>query len=267
MKQTMLFLMLALAVQAMGQGIATPNQTMVRRAVEPTLWVVRSGYKLQDTTGQYYGRSGRDEYSQGFTLSVGVDGSLLSMGMVATPWERDDSFDRYRQTHTPVLSSLACRHLSDSLYTTIPLPAETVQGQFLTLGLAEGSLNRHVGSASDGWLLWVYVADTLDHVGTTHTEAVSYSIRPDETATQRRVSPPRIPLGVRSSEARCRAIGAVWVVPTYPGEGIVRFCLGGIAVPDEGGWNLTLFPITPADELTPSTNPSQNKSDKKKKRR
>ena len=54
----------------------SPNQAMVKASVEQSVVIICSGYKLQDSTGQRFGRSNRTEFSQGYSLAVVTDSGI-----------------------------------------------------------------------------------------------------------------------------------------------------------------------------------------------
>ena len=278
MKKIPFIIALTLTFTTMGQGLVSPNQAMVKGAVEQSVVVVCSGYKLQDTTGQRFGRNNRAEYSQTYTLGVATEEGLVLAPQVTKPWTTDADFVRYRNSHTPVLSSIAYRRLNDSVLTALPLSVDSTTLPPLRLILADtiatvAPLAVHTdGAASGGWLLWVYASDTLGQAGKTATTAVITNAAVGDTTPQY-VTAPALSALLRDSIAKPKVLGAVWVTPCYPEAGIVQFKVVGMAVRDDNTWRLTpLHHIaqrntTSCDELTPSPERDSRINNKKNRNR
>lgn len=276
-KTALILLVLVMVVPAWGQSLQSPNQTMVKNAVGQSVVVVCSGYKLQDSTGQRFGRSNRAEFSQGYTLGVMTDEGLLLAPSTTQPWAADGDYTRYRSTHTPVLSSIACRPVDDSLYKTLPLTVDSTHLPFLMRLDAEtgvpalAAIGSRDGTPKGGWLLWVSASDTLGLVGSTSVTAILASPTVNDTALPQ-VNPPVPSILERDSVASRKTLGAIWVVPSYPQPGTIQFKVAGMAVRDAGAWRLVPLRATAlhrgaaGDVLTPSPDNPSNKNDKKNKK-
>lgn len=268
-----------LTLSAWGQGLMSPNQAMVKAAVEQSVVITCSGYKLQDSTGQRYGRNNRTEFSQVYSLAVATDSGLVIPASTTTPWSYDSDFDRYRTSHSPILNSIRFRIIDDSVYRNLQQTVDSTQSQMLYRMSADSvakvpQLSIHNDTTyRNGWLLWVYASDTLGNAGATSTIAVTAPSNICDTIPSIRVNAPIFSGLFLDSVAACKPIGAVWVVPYYPRPGIVQFKVAGLTVRDSEGWMLAPIrfmtsevedtPVeTSSDELTPS--PEQQKPTSKK---
>ena len=284
MKRIIIALLLIVPMIVSAQWGMTPNQAMVKESIEPSLVVVCCAYKLQDSSGQRYGRNNRSEFSQGYTLGVRTDSGLVVAASVLQPWLFDADFTRYRQSHTPVLSTVSCRQLGDSTYKVFPLSTDSTSTPWLLQMPADSvknvpALAVHADTAyKNGWLLWVYVSDTLGKAGFASTTAVMASVELNDSVRSQRVNAPSLSGLVRDSLASRKVVGAVWVVPSYPRAGMVQFRVAGMAVRDSTGWLLvplysnkenaavSVTQETATDgELTPSPDAGQPKEKKDKK--
>lgn len=275
------FVLLPIAVSA--QWGITPNQAMVKQSIEPSLVVVCSAYKLQDSSGWHYGRNNRTEFSQGYALGVIADSGLLTATSSIKPWLYDADFTRYSQSHKPVLSETSFRQIGDSTYKPLPIAANAstslimcVQSDSVTIIPALSTYNDT--SYRNSWLLWCFASDTLGKVGVVSTSAIVCSTVFNDSVSVHPVVSPAVPSMVHDSIAALKPIGAVWVVPTYPQAGMIQFRVAGLAIRDSTGW--LLVPVrpnnadsqavssrdeVPDNELTPS--PDQQQKQGKKNRR
>lgn len=271
-----------LTLSVWGQGLMSPNQAIVKASVEHSVVITCSGYKLQDSTGQRYGRNNRTEFSQVYSLAVVTDSGLIIPASTSSPWTCDADFERYRSSHTPVLNSIHFRQLDDSLYSILQLVVDSTPSPLL-FRMSKDSVEKvpqlsiHSDTSyNNGWLLWVYASDTLGNVGLTSTTAVTAPTNISDTILSVRVNAPLASGLMRDSIASRKPIGAVWVVPCYPKPGVVQFRVAGLTVRDSGGWmlapirfmkigNTETQPEVSGDELTPSPEPQQPSGKKNKK--
>lgn len=236
----------------------TPNQAMVKQSIEPSLVVICSAYKLQDGSGQRYGRNNRAEFSQGYTLGVVTDAGLLTAASSIKPWLYDADYARYSRSHKPLLSATSLRQIGDSSYGSFPLAADSSSSLIMCVrsdslaGIPALSTHNDT-SYRDGWMLWCFVSDTLGKAGAVSTSAIVCPAVFGDSVATRRVATPAASGMVHDNIASCKPIGAVWVVPTYPKAGTVQFRVAGMAVKDSTGW--MLVPVRPDavdDRIEPS---------------
>lgn len=240
----LLFFMLPCVIMA--QWGVSPNQAMVKGSVEQSVVVVCSAYKLQDSTGQHYGRNNRPEFNQSYSIGVVTDSGLIMAESVLQPWAFDADFARYSHSHKPVLSVITYRRLSDSVYKSISPDVDSITPFLSRIPIDSVKkippLAPHIDTTySNGWLLWVYASDTLGKAGLTSTTAIVCSAVMNDSITSQRVN---APLGSSLSGdtlALRKPVGAVWVVPCYPKAGLVQFRVAGITVRDSTGWQLVLI--------------------------
>ncbi len=274
------FVLLPIAVSA--QWGITPNQAMVKQSIEPSLVVVCSAYKLQDSSGQHYGRNNRTEFSQGYTLGIVTDSGLITASSSIKPWLYDTDYTRYSQSHKPVLSEMSFRPIGDSSYSSLPISIDSSSSLIMSVRSDSlvniPALSIHSDTSyRNGWLLWCFASDTLGKAGAVSTSAIVCSSELNGSITAQPVVVPAMPSMVRDSVAAPKPVGAVWVVPTYPKAGMIQLRVAGIAIKDSAGW--LLVPIhrniannqvgsspdeEPVNELTPSPHSQHNQGKKNK---
>lgn len=277
-----LFFMLPCVVMA--QWGVTPNQAMVKGAVEQSVVVVCSAYKLQDSTGQHYGRNNRPEFNQSYSIGVVTDSGLIVAESILQPWVFDTDFARYSRSYKPVLSVVTYRRLSDSVYNSLSPNVDSITPFLSQIPIDSvkniPSLAPHTDTTyRNGWLLWVYASDTLGKVGLTSTTAVMCSAEMNDTVTAQRVNAPLGSSLLGDTLALRKPLGAVWVVPCFPKAGLVQFRVAGIIVRDSTGWLLVPIRLErhndivetehrtgTNDELTPLSEQERQTGKKNKKR-
>lgn len=272
------FVLLPIAVSA--QWGITPNQAMVKQSIEPSLVVVCSAYKLQDDSGQHYGRNNRTEFSQGYTLGIVTDSGLITATSSIKPWLYDADYTRYSQSHKPILSEMYFRQIGDSSYMSLSTSVDSSSSLIMCMRSDSLSnipaLSTHNDTSySNGWLLWCFVSDTLGKAGAVSTSAIVCSAEFNDSVLAQSVVSPTVPSMVHDSIAALKPIGSVWVVPTYPKAGMIQFKVAGLAIKDSNGWQLV--PVRQnnvgsqvganlgeesGDELTPSPDQQQNQGKK-----
>lgn len=282
MKKIVLATFVIMPMFVSAQWGMTPNQAMVKQSIESSLVVICSAYKLQDGSGQRYGRNNRAEFSQGYALGVVTDAGLLTDVSSIKPWMYDADYTRYRRSHKPVLGEVSFRQLGDSNYRSLPMNVDSSFSPIVCVRADSLSpipaLTTHIETSyRDGWLLWCFVSDTLGKAGTVSTSAIVCPSGSSDSVLSRHIAAPVAINMVHDSIASRKPIGAVWVVPTYPTAGIVQFRVAGLAIKDSTGWLLvparidvvndpigTTADEEPRNELTPSPEQQQEQGKKNK---
>lgn len=224
--------------------VSSSSQQMIEDALKGSIFIVEQQYQLQDTTsGGYFGRGGRQEFGTTVSLGVKVQGGYLYLDPAERPWEYDGNFERYRQSHRPVLYKTLFRELTDSLGTEVA-SFRTHQSRALIPDRFyhavdptpfEGAGLRIDGTAGTkkGWLIWVtsagleapeaHVVDPVDYVIYSKTltlEADTLIYNPGRPSTQQKVW------------------GGIYVIPVRTALGQLSFELVGVMVKTDDGWAL-----------------------------
>lgn len=273
-KRISLFLAAALSAAGMlwGQSLFySPNQQMIETAVKGGLCIVQQNYQLEDTaTHQRFGRYGDDNFGMARALAVRADSSIIADRNILSPWQGDDNFARYRQSHRPALSTASVIELDDTTATGADIALDSAAATCMRLLAAKeisGPKGFHTHSYNkpvEGWLV-VVTGDTDLDKWTGETPTLRIFRKQVEFDATSEVIDMEIP------PTSGKVWGGVFLVPEQTSIGQLNFIMGGILCRDTENdrWQLAL-PAQQSDkttaaeeELTPLTQ-KPNKHDKKK---
>ena len=119
----MLFCLASLGVQAqdlnsVNFNLFSGNQQIIHDATKDGLVIVSQSYQLEDTvTHQKFGRYGKPEFGQGYSVGVKIPGKLILQRSAVEPWNEDPNFERYKKSHMPVRYKRTIRECGDTLIT------------------------------------------------------------------------------------------------------------------------------------------------------
>ena len=120
MKKAFITLAAALPLTIAAQFFSSPNQQLIKDAVDGGIIVVEQSYQLEDTvSGQRFGRFGNKEFGKSYTLAVLTDSGYCLAPAALRPWDSDPNFEKYSKTHKPVLYKTAWRHFNDSVFSEL----------------------------------------------------------------------------------------------------------------------------------------------------
>jgi hypothetical protein len=258
---------------------STNNQKLIEQAVEKGFLVVEQAYQLEDTvTHQRFGRYGQDAFGHSYGLGIRVGQGILLRKSLLTPWEQDENFGRYRESHTPVLSLTCLRELNDSVKREVKLSPDTLGLHSPSLFNAPDSTNHIIGfqvqrfqESEEGWLVWITANKAISESEKASTTLTIYkkAIKFNADSLKYEVEAPQV----------SRIIwGGVFIVPMQTEIGQLTFKLGGVVVASGlNQWRLEVptLPALPAvsapttsEELTPlNENDSSNNKKKNKKKK
>ena len=243
-------------------GTDVSGQDEVQNAVKPYLAVVCGGYKLKSIeSGKLFGRNNRREFSQAYTLAVNTDSGMLFDASVSTPWKYDADFEKYRDKYHTVLSTLRYRRLKDMAYQPSDIKP-TAKGVAISTVKLDNKMATPMhcrsveeGETLHGWLVWLYVSDTLgsEKWGTVGEVSTVRPVLCDATFSDKvRSKDVKPPFAlVPDVSAMRKAVGAVWVIPAGQKNGKAQYDMAGLAVVTPSGWSLVPMSITKPEPVKP----------------
>lgn len=179
MKKAFITLAAALPLTIAAQFFSSPNQQLIKDAVDGAIIIVEQSYQLEDTvSGQRFGRFGNKEFGKSYSLAVLTDSGYCLSPAAMKPWETDPNFEKYRQSHKPVLYKTAYRNFNDSVFSEIDADlaaAIMLDGGYSFAKSAKGEPSLVKDDATgrkNGWAVWVVSEDSL--AASPATVAVSY---------------------------------------------------------------------------------------------
>lgn len=168
MKKTFITLATALPLGLAAQFFSSPNQQLIKDAVDGGIVIFEQSYQLEDTvSGQRFGRYGNKEFGKTYSLAVLTDSGYCLSPDALTPWHGDANFEKYRHSHKPVLYKTAVRHFGDSIFTDFNgniATAETLQGGYgfvKTLSDEPTLIKDTADGLKNGWIVWIVGNDSL----------------------------------------------------------------------------------------------------------
>lgn len=282
MKKILIALITLIPINCWAQIYKTSNQQLIEDAIKNGIIVICQSYQLEDTTThQRYGRYGNKEFGKSYSIGVKVNGGIAVTNKTTKPWEYDNNYSRYRDSHKPILYQTTVKELSDSSFTQVNIGIDSI-GSTHGISIIPDTLSynghgfqyhKHDGK-TDGWIVWITspvdIQDcdssrTVDHIIYRknieyHPDSLSYTID--------------VPQSTK------KIWGGIFVVPQQTQIGELTFDLGGIIVETSpSSWQMfaieyTMYQVNnvtkPADELTPTLSQSPKElieKDKKKNKR
>lgn len=277
MKHILVILALTAAVRCNAQFSSqlTGNQ-LVNLAAAGAVVVVERQYQLIDTiSGQYFGRHGELHFGATASLAAKTNIGLIMTNEAVEPWNYDDNYNRYRDTHRPALYKAFARTADDTttvelttLYNTEPRSLIDRRLYFVddtTTYRRDGlAIDTSVGQ-TQGWLLWLTSPDADMHHDSTVVVSVrkTFDITADEPLHD--IDPPQTIYAPR---------GGIFVTCQCTAVGKLQFRLAGVILHTaDGSWQLATpfanFSIEaeeqPADTTTELTPIAPKKSNRKHK--
>lgn len=247
----------------------SPNQQLVEEAIKGGILVIEQSYQLEDTTThQRYGRYGKPEFGKNYSFAVRAEDGVCLTDPSVHPWNYDENFARYSNSHKPVLYKSRYRELNDSLMTDVSLNYATAlknngnrlffiqdTSSFKTRGLSFGAC------ANDRfcWIVWITSSNKEDLSSARFNLVIlkkKINILSDSTAIS--IEP------IRSDK---KILGGVVLSSEQAGIGQIVFKLCGVITSDRGEWVMIVPSFSnsvsenpkPADEeLTPADKSGNN---------
>lgn len=264
--------------QFSGFNLKTPNQQLVEQAIRTGLFVMKQAYQLEDTvTHQRFGRYGNADFGVGASLAIRTtDGYIISSALL-TPWLQDANFERYKNTHRPILSHAAAIEFGDSTVNPINISVDSLcmADNRLSLitsadSLASGFEIKSYSYPVEGWCVWVSDDSTATECSGREQPELTIFKQTIEFASD------SVSYEVEAPNTDKDVWGGIFIVPEQTAIGQITFYLGGVFIKqaENDKWNLVIpilennltEPRDTADELTPLTTAQSNNKDNKRKR-
>lgn len=208
------------------------NQQMVVSAMKSALCLVRFEYQLEDTTShEKFNAEGKDYFGTSEGFLVKAEGGWMAPAGTATPWLGDQSVKQY-PGYKPVISSATIMMPGDTVFRELPVPeikkrTPVPMSSFTVVEdpgtFAEGlPFGKREGTV-EGYVVWLSKkGNGLTVTSYSHNLAAS-----DSSFVS--LAGKAVPEG---------AVGGVYVAPSYPSAGTIRFELLGVLENSVNGWQI-----------------------------
>ncbi len=218
--------------------VKSSDQQFVEDAIEGCFFDITQSYRLQDTaTMKLYGLKGRNEFGTAKAVGVKTTDGFVVPDQIAQPWNYDDNFIQFKESHRPVLYKSIIsdgeEQVIDSLTVTASqgllhfvADSSIFGGQGLTPVKAEGNVK--------GWLVWLL--EQKD-------ESPKYIIYKKDADFSGVASANTVTIPNNSYTPRA----GIFLIPTQSGIGTLQFQLAAIIANVEGQWKMM-----PVGDFSPS---------------
>lgn len=265
----MLFCLASLGVKAqdlnsVNFNLFSGNQQIIHDATKDGLVIVSQSYQLEDTvTHQKFGRYGKPEFGQGYSVGVKISGKLILQRSAVEPWNEDPNFERYKKSHMPVRYKRTIRECGDTLITEKIVQNEHIDDLYRSelFALQDSSINVKQGFQLDtlpghksGWLIWVIADNPIEKSDSIHNEYLM--IYKSELSFNNE----QCEVNIKAPSTEKEVWGGIFVTPVQTSVGQITFFLSGI-IQYKGNdiWSVispfmkeAITPITETlDDLTP----------------
>ncbi len=279
MKKILIVLIALIPINVWALTYKTSNQQLIEDAIRNGIIVICQSYQLEDTTThQRYGRYGNKEFGKSYSIGVKVNGGIAVTTKTTNPWEYDDNFSRYRDSHKPILYQTKVKELSDSTFIQLtPGIGSISTSDYISIIPDSTSYNglgfkcRKYEGKTDGWIVWV--TSSVDIRDCDSSRIVDHVIYRKNIE----FCPDSLSYTIDAPQTTKKVWGGIYVVPQQTKIGELTFNLGGIIMETSpSSWQL--FPvedtllhlddkINPEDELTPTLSNSPKETIEKGKKK
>lgn len=216
------------------------GQTITQKSIDGCAVVVKQSYQVKNKkNGKVYGRNGRKEFGQNYTIGVKTEAGLILTEAALKPWLEDNAFKKVEQTHEPFVSQTEVRDINENEQTkfgSCPLSIGKQQPQGLWVAKTESVVPNAMeidveGGEKDGWLIWFTAKKELNAnpEATITLQAINKKIVLEDGISE---------IDIEATANSDVVLGAIYVCPAYLGGGHVAYRLVGVAVKDGKQWKL-----------------------------
>ncbi|MBR1929088.1 MAG: hypothetical protein IJ834_05035 [Paludibacteraceae bacterium] len=232
-KLYILSILISAALTVYAQSIPLPaqlpsaNQQLIQKTVKDGLFILQTAYILQDSTGNQFGRQGKQYFNQITSFAFAIDNHIITHNNSLTPWLHDDQFQQYKLQYQPFLNQTLIKNITDSAFTDIDstsiAQAKPIFNSYTALNYpnTQGFDTDTTKGYKDGWLCLLTQPDTTNF----EIRCINYPINID--------SLPSISANIQSIMPK--TLGGVYLNPVISKPGNINFKLCGIIQPAPQG--------------------------------
>lgn len=245
MRKILIIILTAVPLWVTGQNLQdfifkSPSVSIVEFAIQDAFCIIEQSYQLEDKkTNQRFGRYGNEVFGKDRTLAIKIGDGILFNQRVLEPWEYDENYSRYRETHQPIPYHTSIIELDDSIKRIAISednllkktdPFVLLRDSISMKGLRIGQYHAPV----EGWFVWIHSDKEINDYHDSCT--ISYSIYKKciefhEQETSYKVDTPQNIQNIW---------GGIFIIPEQTEIGQITFKVGGVLLysNDSSSWNL-----------------------------
>lgn len=226
-------LLLCVALTSAAQNIQLPtqfrssNQQLIQDAISDALYIINSSYLLQDSTGNQFGRQGKEYFNQLLFFNCAINNAYILPSYALTPWNNDPEFTQYKTQYQPLLQQLQIRNINDTAFFTIDSTTlnnkQPITPSYISLPKPQlqGFDIDTTKGPKDGWLCLITQNDNEQ----LEIRCINYKINIDSTQL----------INVKIQSIFPKTLGGVYLNPVISKPGNINFKLCGIIQPAPQG--------------------------------
>lgn len=237
---------------------AINGQELTVKSVDGSMVVVKQSYQVKSKkNGKVYGRDGRKEFGEGYSIGVKTDAGLVLTDAALKPWAEDNAYKKIENNYDPIVSLTETREIrSNETAKFVKCPLQLGQQQPSGLwiananGVAPNSMEIDTEQGKkDGWLIWFM---TKESIGKDPAAEINSRV------TNKEIDVNGADIDVEAPADSKTVLGGVYVCPHYLGGGHVSYRLVGVVVKEDNQWKLrTPFIGYTYEKSSSAGNPSQ----------
>lgn len=252
------------------------SSSWIAKSVRQSLFIVNSSYKVQDGSGQLFDREGRTDFNNCSLLGVQIEKTLVTPGEAISPWINDTAFSAYKESYSPVLHMVEKRNLDQKDYIIVEFDSSVCKQNdgICLFPNEESGLSYQNKDASEvsGHIVWVVSPDSPGKCDSVHLIINTYTRTNNNIVDGPKVSKIDEILSLGKFK---QIIGGIFVVPSFPEPGVVRFNVAALlkrSHREMGKWEVVVVSdgykdVTEDDGLVPSKNTRNQKPSARKRKK
>ena len=217
---------------------AINGQDLTVKALNGSMVVVKQSYQVKNKkNGKIYGRDGRKEFGQSYSIGVKTEAGLVLTDIALKPWTDDNAFKKVEESYEPVISLTEVREIrnnDETKFSQCPLQLGRQQPNGMWIANASDvvpnamEIDTEEGQ-KDGWMIWYLAKDNLEKVPNAIISFQTLSKNLEVNGGD---------INIDSPVDEKAVLGGIYVCPFYHGGGHVAYRLVGMAVKEDRQWKL-----------------------------
>lgn len=214
------------------------GQIITENAVKGSVVIVKQSYQVKSKkNGKVFGRNGKKEFGQHFSIGVITENGLVLTEASLKPWIDDKAFKSVEDNYEPFISLTEIRAMEGKeqlKYVQCPLQIGNQQPNGIWIAQTNNSSNNSMEidpeeGNKDGWLIWYTSKESLYSNSESSVSIQTINKKLDINGGDIEIG------GPSNSEL---LLGGIYVTPIYLGGGHISFKLVGIAIKENDKWTL-----------------------------
>lgn len=216
------------------------SSILTTEAVARTYFLSKQAFRISDKeNGNLYGLKGHEEFGTQFSIGIKFSNGYILTNKAIQPWQYDSRFTKYKEKYIPVPYTSTYTELGKKVnYVDISIANPVALCDSSLFMFNSGAFGRKgleidtTKGQKDGWLVWMTADRNLNFE---QTSDVGFLVEKKAIT----VDKPKQVIDIDAPKYQTDSIiGAIYVVPVYPEIGTIVFKLCGIAIENEGKWQL-----------------------------